>query len=198
MNKKKTILAAVVLLLVFVVGGAIAYFTDTDEKTNTFTIGSVDISLSEPNWVAANGQNVMPGQNIAKDPTITNDSTTNPAYVFAKVVIPCSSDTTPIEAFTLTTIGSGWNLMTNGTCTLNTDTNKYEATKIYNYGSNSAMTSLAAGSSTTPVFSSVTVNNAIDGTQTGLDGNLDVVVTAYGIQADGLASTAPADVWGNF
>ena len=36
MNKKKTIIAAIVLLLVFLVGGAIAYFTDTDSATNRY------------------------------------------------------------------------------------------------------------------------------------------------------------------
>ena len=38
MKKKKTILAAAILLFMFVIGGAIAYFTDTDTKTNTDTI----------------------------------------------------------------------------------------------------------------------------------------------------------------
>ena len=50
MKKNRTIIAAVVLLLVFVVGGTIAYFTDNDTKTNTFTIGNVDITLTEPLW----------------------------------------------------------------------------------------------------------------------------------------------------
>ena len=46
MKKKKTILAAAVLLLMLAVGCAIAYFTDTDQKTNTFTIGNVDKMLT--------------------------------------------------------------------------------------------------------------------------------------------------------
>ena len=208
MNKKKTIIAAVVLLLVFLVGGAIAYFTDTDTATNTFTIGSIDISLSEPLWDALtdtdqdgipnDAEDMMPGESVTKDPTITNDSTANAAYVFAKVEIPCSSDATPIEAFELGSIGSGWTLMSDGACTLNTTTNKYVATKIYNYGTSGAMTSLAASASTSPVFSSITLNNDIDGTQTGLTGNLNVVVTGYGIQAEGLSSAVPSTVWGEF
>lgn len=197
MKKRKTIIAAIVLLCVFLVGGAIAYFTDTDTKTNTFTIGNIDITLSEPSWSTTdsdqNGvpdaaENLMPGQTLAKDPTITNDSTNNAAYVFAKVEIPCSSDATPLEVFELRTIGSGWTLMTDGACTSG------KATKIYNYGTASAMTSLAAGSSTTPVFSVVAVNNGIS-SDSGLTGNQNVVVTGYGIQADGLGSSAPSAVW---
>ena len=74
MKKKKTITAAVILLLVFVVGGAIAYFTDTDTRTNTFTIGSVDITLTEDGWDALADTNnndipdaaedMMPGESV--------------------------------------------------------------------------------------------------------------------------------------
>ena len=62
MKKNKTFLAAIVLLLLFVVGGAVAYFTDTDSKTNTFTIGSVDIDLIETGWdaLADTNDNVIP------------------------------------------------------------------------------------------------------------------------------------------
>ena len=105
MKKKKTILAALVLLLVVAVGGAIAYFTDTDTKTNTFTIGNVDISLTEDGWDAladANNNDIpdvaedmMPGESVTKDPTINNLSTKNPAYVFAKVEVPCTTIVAP-------------------------------------------------------------------------------------------------------
>ena len=45
MKKKKTILAALVLALVVSIGGVIAYFSDTDSKTNTFTVGKVSIEV---------------------------------------------------------------------------------------------------------------------------------------------------------
>ncbi len=197
MKKRKTIIAAVVLLLVFMVGGAIAYFTDTDSATNTFTIGDIDISVTEPTWTtnlqadADYGKNVMPGETIVKDPQINNDSTANAAFVFAKVEIPCSTDSTPIEFFTLQQIGTGWTLMTDGAC----DATSHTATKIYNYGTASAMTSLAAGASTPAVFGSVKVNENINGSTGGRTGDQNVVVTGYGIQADGLTSTAPSAVW---
>ena len=216
MSKKKTIFAAVVLLLIFGVGGAIAYFTDTETKTNTFTVGDVDISLSETLWNATDGdsdgvpdaaENMMPGDSVAKNPVITNDSDENAAYVFAKVEIPCASETdnstnpattTYEEIFTLGTIGSGWNLMTDGSCTLNTTTNKYVATKVYNYGDSSSMTSLAASASTPALFTAVTLNTNISGNETGLTGALDVVVTGYGIQTKGLTTATPATIWSNF
>ena len=48
--KKKTILVAaiaVMLVAALVVGGTLAYFTDKDNATNTFTVGNVSIDLIE-------------------------------------------------------------------------------------------------------------------------------------------------------
>ena len=52
MKKKSILLAATAVMLVCAmsIGGMLAYFTDTDEKTNTFTVGKVDITLTVPEW----------------------------------------------------------------------------------------------------------------------------------------------------
>ena len=214
MKKKKTILAALVLLLVVAVGGAIAYFTDTDTKTNTFTIGNVDISLTEDGWDAladANdndipdvAEDMMPGESVTKDPTINNLSTKNPAYVFAKVEVPCTTivapATTSEELFTYTT-NAGWTELSSAAVAC---TSGGTATHVYYYGTGETLTALAkaANASTptptsNPVFSSVTLRSTLKGNE-GLTGNKNIVVTGYGIQTEGLTSTAPADVWGNF
>ncbi len=211
MKKKKTITAAIVLLLVFLVGGAIAYFTDTDNATNTFTIGNVDITLTEPNWSTTdednNGvpdasQDLMPGQTVAKDPTINNVSTTNPAYVFAKVEVPCTtaaSPATPVEFFNYT-VNSGWTELPSAAVAC---TSGGTATHVYYYGTGGSLTALAkATSASTPtstpaVFNNVTLLNNLTGNE-GLTGNKNIVVTGYGIQTQGLASTTPTDVWANF
>lgn len=46
---RKTVLstAAVLGVAALIAGGTIAYFTDTDTKTNVFTVGNVDITLNE-------------------------------------------------------------------------------------------------------------------------------------------------------
>ncbi len=55
MKKRKIILTSLALALVLLIGGIAAYLTDaTQQETNTFTVGKVDITLSEPSWVAAN------------------------------------------------------------------------------------------------------------------------------------------------
>ena len=211
MKKKKTILASVILLLVVAVGGAIAYFTDSEEKTNTFTIGNVDISLSEPDWVdtdttPANGvpdaaENLMPGQTVLKNPIISNESTKNPAYVFAKVVVPCTTETTPQEIFTYTINTDKWTELTGSAVACTSGGN---ATHVYYYGTSGTLAELAkATDEDTPtptdkaVFDSVTVRSTLEGDE-GLDGNKSIVVTGYGIQTEGLESEVPATVWTYF
>lgn len=60
-NKKSTAitLAALCLLGVLSIGGTMAYLTDNDTKTNTFTYGKVDITLEEPHWDEANAKNLV-------------------------------------------------------------------------------------------------------------------------------------------
>ncbi len=214
MNKKKTVLAAAILLFMFVIGGAIAYFTDTDQKTNTFTIGSVDITLTEDGWDALPDTNsndipdaaedMMPGESVTKDPLINNVSIKNDAYVFAKVEVPCTTivapATTSEELFTYTT-NAGWTELSTAAVAC---TSGGTATHVYYYGTNGTLTVLAkAASSSTPtstsnpLFSTISLRSTLKGNE-GLTGEKQVVVTGYGIQTDGLTSTAPADVWANF
>lgn len=210
MKKSKIIIASVVLLLVFAVGGAIAYFTDTETKTNTFTIGNVDITLTESLWnttdsnnndVPDAAENITPGQAIPKNPTITNNSTSNAAYVFIKVEMPCTTATspaTPVEIFSYAP-NAGWTELTTATLPV-ACTSGGTATHVYYYGTGGNLTSLAAGNSTlTALFSSISLSNSVTGAASeGLTGKKNVVVTGYGIQTQGLASTTPADVWANF
>ena len=214
MNKKKTVLAAAILLFMFVIGGAIAYFTDTDQKTNTFTIGSVDITLTEDGWDALPDTNsndipdaaedMMPGESVTKDPLINNVSIKNDAYVFAKVEVPCTTivapATTSEELFTYTT-NAGWTELSTAAVAC---TSGGTATHVYYYGTNGTLTVLAKAASsstptstTNPLFSTISLRSTLKGNE-GLTGEKQVVVTGYGIQTDGLTSTAPADVWANF
>lgn len=223
MSKKKSIAVAVVLLLVLLIGGMLAYFTDTDSKTNVFTLGDdIEISLTETNWdtTDANGNNVPdaaekihPNATIAKNPVINNDSTTTPAYVFAEVIVPLydsnndgtkdaplfklnSGTTTPTALGT--TVGdsgnSGWTLIS-----VDTATHANSVTYVYAYGSSSAMTSLAKSTSTsTAVFDSVTLEPSLTAAQKTTAASSDIIVNAYGIQTDSLSVTAPTAIYALF
>jgi predicted ribosomally synthesized peptide with SipW-like signal peptide len=95
MTKKKVLAVAGVLGIAALVlsAGTLAYFTDrTDTKTNTFTLGKVDIELAETVakddegndlWTAENPALLMPGSDIEKKPVITVQSDSQDAYIFA-------------------------------------------------------------------------------------------------------------------
>ena len=54
MNKKILTLVLVAALALTAVGGTMAYFTDNDAKTNTFTMGDVKIHIDE--WMEKDGE----------------------------------------------------------------------------------------------------------------------------------------------
>ncbi len=206
MSKRKTIAVAIVLALVLVIGGMLAYFTDTDTRINVFSLGdNIEISLSETGWTNSSGSNytrteangMHPGTTVAKDPTINNDSTTTPAYVFAEVTVPCYASTgttvdTPL--YTLGNIGSGWTLIKTNAI----DTTNKTITYVYAYGTSSSMTSLAKNTTTsTPVFGTVSVPSTLTAAQAKTaPANPDVVVVGRGIQTDGLGdATTPAAIY---
>lgn len=113
---KKKILALVLcvaLAAVAIVGGTLAYFTDTDDQTNTFTMGNVGIYLRESKVKRGedgqpvvetkdNGENretgkdqtyhVFPGQSYTKDPTITVKSDSEDCWLVATVTISNRND----------------------------------------------------------------------------------------------------------
>lgn len=85
MKKKITTLALLAALLTIVIGGAtLAYFTDTEDAVNTFTVGNVDIDLTEDSWIPP--ENAVPGVAYDKDPNVTNTGS-NPAYIRVKVTV---------------------------------------------------------------------------------------------------------------
>ena len=92
MNKKRLTggVVALGLAALVAVGGSLAWFTDTESKTNTVTTGKVDITLTEkgPDGDAPNGikyENIMPGDTLLKEVTITNVG--EDAYVRLKVTV---------------------------------------------------------------------------------------------------------------
>ena len=198
-NKKLFVLVAL-FLAVFAVGGTLAYLTDTTETaTNTFTFGKVDITLTEPTWTST-GQtaaaDMVPGQQVDKDPTVALTSVSKDAFIFVKVTIPTGTagNVANTELFTPGTLGSGWVEVTSTVLT-----NAPTGTHVYAYGTTSAMTKVTKNDTVPAVFTKITANPNLTETEIGALTNraADVVVNAYAIQADGLSSTAPASVWGN-
>ena len=92
MKKKILALCLVVVLAVTAVTGAtLAYFTDTDEATNVFTTGNVDIDLEEEFPESEDDRRLLPGKDITKEVDVRNEGSEE-AYVRIHLAVPSMLD----------------------------------------------------------------------------------------------------------
>lgn len=100
--KKKTLalVLALTLLMAGVVGGTLAWLTDqTAEVKNTFTVGDINIGLTE----TTADYKMVPGNTIAKDPTVTVKANSEACWLFVKV-----TESTDLKDFITYAIAEGW------------------------------------------------------------------------------------------
>ena len=175
MKKKTALIVSLALIIVCLIGGTIAFLTDkTDTVTNTFTIGKVDIDLTETKPGENGGTAQMtPGCDIEKDPTVTVDADSEDCYVYIKIEDTNASD------YLTWAIADGW---TQGDGTDIPDNVYYRA---YTKGSGATYSVLADDK--------VTVKTDITGIANGVTPTL--AFTAYAIQKDATSITSPAIGW---
>ena len=180
MKKKVTAIAlAACILAVAVIGATMAYFTDTDSKTNTFTFGKVDIDLTEDS-TDANGAvkgymstdggitypGVLPGLVYSKIPTVTVKRDSLDAWVIITATVPTVYD---------------WDGLFNNKIDSTFDWEKKTVganTVYYFYAKNP----VGPNGSVTP-FTEVKINPAL--TQNDVAKKFDMVINAYAIQKEG-------------
>ncbi len=76
------LMLAMALLVGGAVGGTLAWLTDeTPELTNTFTIGDINIALTE----TKSNFKMVPGNTIEKDPEVTVEANSEACWLFVKV-----------------------------------------------------------------------------------------------------------------
>ena len=82
---KKTLITilATVLVCCFAVGGTLAWLMDSTETiTNTFTVGDINITLTESDNLDLK---IVPGTTIIKDPKVTVEGGSEACWLFVKV-----------------------------------------------------------------------------------------------------------------
>ena len=97
---KKKILALSIALGAFALilgAGTMAFFSDSDTKTNTFTMGKVDITLTETDHSGnafVQDQKLLPGSAsttaVAKNAIVTVEDGSEDAYVWVEILIPAA------------------------------------------------------------------------------------------------------------
>lgn len=280
--KKKivTLCLVVALAAIAVVGGTLAYFTDTDTETNTFTVGNVEIDLIESqyhrvnagkgytmeqepiiggylwasgvelegtedntpdkanySWTgtyfsdeqiqedaetyktgyfATESVNMVPGDNVRKNPYVINKSTTNAAYVRVRVLVPTDLfvildnglsywNTTALEDGVVSKAVESYNKAASVEVWVEgTDDDQFIVKKTVGAGTEAKEISYYQFDFTYPkalepgemTFWNVWGNIAIDKKATAEDlenvSSFDVIFEADAIQAEGFASAADA------
>ena len=99
-KKTLTLVLALTLLVAGVVGGTLAWLADqTAEVKNTFTVGDINIGLTE----TTTDYKMVPGNTIAKDPTVTVKANSEACWLFVKV-----TESTDLKDFITYAIAEGW------------------------------------------------------------------------------------------
>lgn len=172
-KKIAAVLLAVVLLVGCTIGGTLAWLSaQTNEVTNTFTVGKITITLAE---TTGESYKIVPGSTEDKDPKITVAQGSEKCYVYALV--------TNNVKLTDGTVGAQTNIDTTQWEAIKTSDNK----TLYRYIGTNATNSIVNASSAAvecPVFTQVTYADTItEGTITQLDGKT-IVIDAFAHQSD--------------
>ena len=193
------------LLVAASVLGTMAYLTDTETVTNTFTVGKVKIDLDEAKVnpdgslvegaarVKANSYKLLPGHTYNKDPMVTVLNGSEASYIKMTVTFSEASALDAIFAPTgadLISIFNGYNsanwIYKDNTKDATADTRTYEFWYKETVGAPTADVALDA------LFDSITVPGTITKEQLATIKGMTITVNAYAIQADGFANAEAA------
>ena len=208
----KAVLTALcaVLLVAGSIFGTLAYLTDkTENVTNTFTVGKVNISLDEAvvneygkpldknssvvnvasaERTDANTYKLIPGHNYTKDPTVTVEAGSEECYVYVRITNGLGDDVT-------LNMSEDWDELTG-------------VDNVYVY--TSTVNARSSKKVLPPVFTDFTLGDDVDVTDSSLyptdsDGYVltdsakrVITVKAYAVQKDGFNSAAEAWTSANF
>ena len=175
-SKAVALVLALVLTIGCVVGGTIAWLTDTSKEVkNTFTYGDINIDLTETKGTL-NGDSrefkMVPGNTIAKDPKVTVEAGSEDCWLFVKI-----EESQNLDTYISYTVASGWTELTAGS-------------GIY-------WCQAKAGDSFSVLANDeVIVNSSVNKTQMEAIKTADqptLTFTAYAVQKDNVATAA--DAW---
>lgn len=175
-------LCSALLLVSLSVGITVAYLTDSDAVTNTFTVGNVKITLDEldvddstPNKDrdTANEYHLMPGKTYTKDPIVHVDAESEKCYLFVKVVNGLADIEADENKIAAQMTAKGW-------------TQVEGETNVYAY-----QTAVEGGANVT-VFEQFTISGEVEDTDLSAHKDATIEITAYAIQSEGFTSSDAA------
>ena len=195
MKKKTKIIAAVGAVAVIgasSIFASMAYLHDSDDVTNTFTIGDVGITLDEADVdeygdavagadrVQENEYKLIPGHEYTKDPTVHFEAGSEESYLFVDVtneIAPIESEDEDYVSIADQIVDNGWTKLDGSETVYYQKVAANETSDAIDY----------------VVFSDFKINKDVE--KAGLSGyeGKSIEINAYAIQADGFDTAA--DAW---
>lgn len=194
--KKKlvTLCAALALCATAIVGGTLAYFTDTKEAKNTFVVGKVEITLDEAkvnemgealqgNRVTGNAYKLIPGHTYKKDPTIHVANDSEKSYLFVKVENGIANLEGEGEKGKIATqmANNNWKPLTGVDGVEN----------VYYLAGTDEKPAVVSANDNKVIFENFTINGEL----TELENVQPITIKAYAVQADGFADKSASEIW---
>ena len=190
-TKNKALLLALcaVSLVTASVFGTMAYLTDNKTVTNTFTVGSVAITMDETDVDGNAGRDtensykLLPGHTYEKDPQIHVDPTSEDCYLFVKVEngIKDIESKEADKSVAAQMANNGW-AEVNGQI------------GIYVKMNGNAL-QIVKGNETVNVFETLTIDGSVNGDTLKTYDGKSIKVTAYAVQKDGFENMDANKIW---
>lgn len=194
MTKKiALVLCLVVLVGVFAIRGTMSYLEAEDSVTNVFTMGDINVELTEPGWDPDDGKEIYPGDSFSKDPTIT--ATRGDIYFRVKVELTFEAGTVVADASALVwqTICYGGNPGFNlGAFTL-TPASAEANIRYYTYTGGTVLPAVLTEGGSVVLFENITIPTSWGNDEFDTIGDYDIVISVEAIQA---ANIEPEDAAG--
>lgn len=208
MKKKVVIITSFLLVAALSICVTLAFLTDAEETKNTFTIGSVNISLYETDVnemgepiegaepVTENTYHLLPGKTYVKDPTITVENGSDESYIRMLVTLNLYKEIKEVfgEDFLPGNFVIGYDQ--EKWIYIGGEENLVENTITYEFRYHKTVDSLDGEKVLEPLFTELTVPGEVEAADLEKLADLEINVIGHAIQASGLAT--PEEAWKAF
>ena len=174
-QKLTVVLLSVILVLCCTIGGTLAWLSaESETVTNTFTVGDINISLTE---TTGDNYKILPGGESAKNPKVTVQQGSEKCYVYVlidnTVVLNNAVVATPNISV------EDWNVVQTS-----------ETKTLYRY---KEVVDAMDAEKTLPVFTKVTYANTISKGDIATLTNTKIIIKAFAHQSENITDVNVAD-----
>ena len=181
MTKGLILVLCAAVLVAGSVMGTLAWLTAQDTITNTFTVGNISITLTE---TTGDTYKLVPGETVAKNPTVTVNAGSEECYLFVKV----ENGIKNLEATGTSSIAG--QMAANDWLPLNGVEGVYYYKDAVDVSSNVPKVD---GNVVLPLFANYTIRSDANQHDDYQKTDIKIVITAYALQATAVGETIDAD-----